>query len=534
MHSLLPMSRDTANPVRHVGPAIEDQSQTNTVPFFVGDGHGIGAAIRASDDGDIVNHVMIPAATAKALAPEDLEYLQAKHCFALPSQTVCTSLIEAYFRYTHSTFPIIDGPAFLDDYAKGGLHRLNLLLLWSMFSVSASYIPESDVAAAGFPTKMSMKESIVKRAKLLFDLSLENDKIVLLQSALLLSFWFNDSEDVMQSWYWTGIAFSTAQTIGVHRNPNARKKNTSITKRQRHLWRNIWSACLMRDAWLSLGMGRPLRLNKEDSDCPMPTTVDNAPMNEALVLHGEELWSSSEALGLAKVWQSVLTTTDALREILCARYRLHPTPLLFSQIDSLVVNLKDNGGCDEEESRKSRPLVVAKRHLNLHKQAALNTLYMAEGSTTKVRAAASATNDILREFMSDETIVYAAPISIPLMYPAIHVHLMDKRSSKALQRQLSEHSLSLCLMFLSGLQDNYPAAGIVHKLLTATQTAQANDMVTDTSMLAVPAVSSLPADGTHLGYPSPFSWPSDMSVSSDVSNPFNETPALPFQPSINS
>ena len=522
--------RDAIDPADNVNSATEGEPRPTTVPFFVGDGHGIGAAIRASDYEHSINHVMIPAATAKALAPEDLEYLQAKHCFALPNLKVCTSLIEAYFRYIHPTFPVIDGPAFLEDYANGGLHRLNLLLLWSMFSVSASYIVDSDLAAVGFSTKMSMKESIVKRAKLLFDLSLENDKIVLLQSALLLSFWFNDSEDVMQSWYWTGIAFSTAQTIGIHRNPNARRKNTSISKKQRHLWRNIWSACVMRDAWLSLGMGRPLRLNKEDSDCPVPTIVDNAAMNEALVLHGKKLWSGSEALALAKVWQSVLTTTDALREILCARYRLRPTSLSSSQIDLLVGTLKDHGGCDDEERTKSRPLAVAGRHLNLHKHAALNALYMAEGSTTKVRAAASATNDILRQFMSDDTIDYAAPTSIPLIYPAIHVHLMDKRSSKPLQRQLSEHNLSLCLMFLSGLQDNYPAAGIIHRLLTTAQTAQSSDMTMDTSTLVVPPVPSLPVDATYLGYASPFSWPSEMSISSDVSVPFNDAPALSFQP----
>ena len=45
----------------------------------------------------------------------------------------------------------------------------------------------------------------------------ENDKLVLVQSALLLSFWFDDAEDIKQSWYWTGIAFGIAQALGLHR-----------------------------------------------------------------------------------------------------------------------------------------------------------------------------------------------------------------------------------------------------------------------------------------------------------------------------
>ena len=525
--------QDTVDHADNANSAVEDNSQSKTVPFFVGDGHGIGAVLRARDDGDSTTHVLIPLATAEALAPEDLQYLQMKHCFSLPDESVCIALIEAYFYYVHSTFPVIDGLTFLEEHARGGLHRFNLLLLWSMFSVSASYISHSHVVTAGFSTKLSMKESIVKRAKLLFDLSLENDKIVLLQSALLLSFWFSDSEDVMQSWYWTGIAFSTAQTIGIHRDPDSKKKNASISKRQRHLWRNIWSACLVRDAWLSFGMGRPLRLNKEESDCPMPALVDNRPMLEALTLHGNKLWASSEALVLAKVWQSVLTTTDVLREILHARYRRNPTGLSSSLTNSLVGTLEDDSNGDEGEGGMTRPLVVAKRHSNLHKQAALNAMYMVGKSTIakdKVRAAASATNDILRDFISDETIEYAAPVSIPLIYPAIHAHLMDKRSSKPLQRQLSEHSLSLCLMFLSGLKDNYPSAGIVHRLLTATQTQRCADEATHISTLAVPPKSLFPIDGTYLGYPSPFSWPSDMSTSSELSVPFIDAPAFSFSP----
>lgn len=59
-----------------------------------------------------------------------------------------------------------------------------------MFSVSASYISEPLLNRAEYETHKEFKEDIAKREKLLFDLSSENDKIILVQSPLLLGFWF--------------------------------------------------------------------------------------------------------------------------------------------------------------------------------------------------------------------------------------------------------------------------------------------------------------------------------------------------------
>jgi hypothetical protein len=102
----------------------------------------------------------------------------------------------------------------------------------------------------------------MQRAKLLFGLSPENDKIVLVQSALL-SFWFANTEDVKQSWYWTSIAFGIGQTLGLHRM--VKVAPTQISDRQRALWRTIWHCCMIRDVWQAFGMGRPLRI--QASDC---------------------------------------------------------------------------------------------------------------------------------------------------------------------------------------------------------------------------------------------------------------------------
>jgi hypothetical protein len=50
--------------------------------------------------------------------------------------------VEAYFKFFYPLFQITDAQYFLGRYKKNGVQQINLLLLWSIFSVSASYISE--------------------------------------------------------------------------------------------------------------------------------------------------------------------------------------------------------------------------------------------------------------------------------------------------------------------------------------------------------------------------------------------------------
>jgi Fungal Zn(2)-Cys(6) binuclear cluster domain len=112
---------------------------TNTAPLFVGDQHGIAALLETDRPTALgKKHFMIPTVTAELLEPDDLHYLKIKGCFSLPDADVCESLVQCYFEFVHSSFPVLDAKAFLDAYAESGVQAINLLLLWSMFSVATS------------------------------------------------------------------------------------------------------------------------------------------------------------------------------------------------------------------------------------------------------------------------------------------------------------------------------------------------------------------------------------------------------------
>lgn len=396
--------------------------------------------------GDILNcvtrtkhrHFLVPTEVEKALSPEDLAYLQQKGCFSLPSES--RALIKAYFDFVHPAFPIIDGPAFCRDCADGRLDRINLLLLWSMLSVAASYVP-------GCATH-SIKRSFVERATLLFHLTHENDKIVLVQSALLLSFWFDEAEDIKQSWYWTGIAFSMAQSLGLHQDfPGPSVQHETVRC-------NLWRACTVRDVWLSFGMGRPLRLHSEDWSVPSKPSSDYQFCDIALFDDPMQLYNETTRAEFLATWQRLIELSCFLRR-------------LISTGSSRSLNLSDASGAladDVGTDGALIPLKVLRRHFKLHQCAVRAAYYKNQDDAIEVNNSILETTSTLQAFMADSTIEYVAPTAIPLLVPAISAYL---REDEVESRRDLVGAIDIYVQFLKAIETNFPAAAILKRLVLA-------------------------------------------------------------------
>ncbi|KIW94734.1 uncharacterized protein Z519_04711 [Cladophialophora bantiana CBS 173.52] len=457
-----------------LGAGISSPSATIPASVFIGDKHGYGAVLDATVGGNVADrYLLIATTTGKSLAPEDLEYLRAKGCFSLPSEKVCSELIKVYFCFVHPTFPVLDGAAFLRDYANQGLSHMNLLLVWSMFSVAASYISDTTMQVAGYKSRIMMKDSIVTRAKLLYQLSHENDKTVLLQAALLLSFWFVDADDVMQSWYWSGIAFGLAQTLGLHRDPCSAHQHTQYA-----FGRTLWWCCMLRDAWLAFSMGRPLRLNRDHCSTSMPLIPETQLSYQGMVFESKEFYSSGDAAAFAEIWHRLLITSEALRELLGERHKPRQSRRSSTHVDELSSRVFSHSEAFIGlKSKISLPRRVAMGQLQLYEQAALIALLRPdrpEQTGERLRAAAAASTSALQAFINDGTVAYAGPVSIPLIAPAMHTFLLAMKSSNPLLRKVAVNNLDLHFLFLSELEENYPAASIVHNLFKAAKESVAS------------------------------------------------------------
>lgn len=108
-------------------------------------------------------------------------------------------------------------------------------------------------------------------------MDIERDKVTVIQSVLLMSHRYADTEDRSGPWHWIGVAITLSHTVGLHRNSglgNSTRLDYPYFDRQMFTWRRIWWSCFYRQTWLSLSHGRPMRTHLDDYDMPMPLPED--------------------------------------------------------------------------------------------------------------------------------------------------------------------------------------------------------------------------------------------------------------------
>ena len=67
-----------------------------------------------------------------------MEYLRHEKAFDKLPDDICDDLIRCYFSHVHFFLPIVDAPAFLNEYTNNGRQNISLLLFWSMLLAAAN------------------------------------------------------------------------------------------------------------------------------------------------------------------------------------------------------------------------------------------------------------------------------------------------------------------------------------------------------------------------------------------------------------
>lgn len=172
----------------------------------------------------------------------------------------------------------------------------------------------------------------------------------------------------MKPWYWTGTAISLCQIMGLHRCPSSAWSDSSIPERQQRLWRRLWWSCFFRDRWLSLTMGRPLRIDLRDCDTVMPSSVDMLSDMTGLPEAVASAYIPTDLPRLADCWVTMIHLSKLLGDVLSLSYRpLGPHPSLqqveATETEILLFQFPDNSDAD-----RSRLATFYMYHLQLHYQ----------------------------------------------------------------------------------------------------------------------------------------------------------------------
>ena len=198
---------------------------------------------------------------------EDLEFLQRKGAFLIPETGFRNELLRCFVQYVYPFLPVLDLQEFLNTVEKDDpSDTVSLLLFQAVVFAATAYIDMRYLLAQGYMTRKAARKAFFEKVKLLYDFDYEVDRVTVVQSVLLMTYWYESPDDPKDVWHWLGIAVSVARTIGL----NCDTSNAPLmSPQQRRLWKRIWWSCYMRDRLIAIGMRRPMRINEGDFDVAM-------------------------------------------------------------------------------------------------------------------------------------------------------------------------------------------------------------------------------------------------------------------------
>ncbi|KAL4802879.1 fungal-specific transcription factor domain-containing protein [Aspergillus unguis] len=447
------------------------------------------------------------------LQKEDVDYLAMKGALTVPDITLRNELLKAYVHYVHTYMPLLDLEDFLQTIVQNdGIRRMSLLLFQAVMFAGTAFIDLKHLQAAGYTSRKSARKAFFQRARLLYDFDYEVDRISLVQSLLLMTYWYETPDDQKDTWHWMGVSLSLAHTIGLHRDP----ANSRMDIRRQRMWKRIWWSTYTRDRLIALGMRRPMRVKDDDCDVPMLTLDDFefhpfSPEIASMVGNSEILQSVSHQRELASMFIEKAKLCLCVSHVLSAQYSVLSHKFGGTMETTMMLVPKKSAAetfevrrCDQEledwlahlpseiqySSAAPAKLSEAEEVLHSHR-ALLKMVYLTTSSAlhrpqvlpaipfpsmdtelqdisrNKVRFAAIEITNIAQDLHSLDLTRYFPTTGVTVLLPAVIIHLLDIKSSDPNVRMTSLQRFYQCMRILQRLREIYASADFATSFLEA-------------------------------------------------------------------
>ncbi|OAA75780.1 cutinase transcription factor 1 beta [Akanthomyces lecanii RCEF 1005] len=452
------------------------------------------------------------------ITPEDVSYLQMKGALTLPAIPLQNALLQAYVEYIHPFMPLMDLHPFLSivNSRNGFNGQMSLLLYHAVLFAATASVDMRLLREAGYTSRKAARKAFFQKTRLLYDFDYESDRLVLVQSLLLMTYWYETPDDQKDTWHWMGVAISLAHTIGLHRKPGA----NSMTNSKRKLWKRIWWSCFMRDRLIALGMRRPTRIKDEDFDVPMLTESDfeiqalaenNSLLpSECVVIRDVAMqrelatlciYKAKLCLGIShmlKTQYSVLIR-DNMKPENTTNSTMMLFPNKFDNVDAVdTIDAELRAWADSlPESCQYRPLTQAdieggrstvtvhRTLLHMAHQTTISALHrpqflpssptqmpttsrqVQDMSRVKVRDSAMQITRMVTELHNFRLEKYLPTTGVTVILPAMIIHLLEMKSSSKEARERATIGFRQCMRVMEKLREIYSAADYATGFLDA-------------------------------------------------------------------
>ncbi|KAG0689901.1 Set1/Ash2 histone methyltransferase complex subunit ASH2 [Pichia californica] len=202
---------------------------------------------------------------------DQIEYkiLEDMGCLTLPDEKTCWECIDNFFEFINPQLPIIDKTNFYETYSDLR-NPPSLLLLYSVLFVGAWHAnSESENPEEQFES-VRIAQLFFKRARFLYEYSIECEPIALIQSLFCFSFNNETMSNIAKNdYYWIHIAICVAYEYGFHLKPS---KNLPPYKKK--MQKRLWWLLYYKDRITAFGYARPSAININDCDQDILTLDD--------------------------------------------------------------------------------------------------------------------------------------------------------------------------------------------------------------------------------------------------------------------
>ncbi|KAJ5893078.1 hypothetical protein N7504_009769 [Penicillium tannophilum] len=458
------------------------------------------------------------------IAREDLEFLRFRGALTIPESGLRNELLRSYIQWVHSFMPVLNLQELLRCVAENDPDgNISVLLFQAVMFVGTAFVDIKHLQAAGYSTRKDARNAFFIRLRLLYSLDCEEDRIVILQTVLLMTYW-SDPENSLQRdiWDWIGVCNTQAHSIGLNKDPST----AEIDPRLKRLRTRLWWCLYSRDRLIAMGMRRPLQVNEGTSNVPMlkPEDFDFEPFSKSAVglFHCRQLEDVSHQRRLATMFIEKVKLCQCIGRVIFAQYA--PSQRQFGATDRTTVTLVPRQASESEFTRCSQKLdswlaglpkdaqfIPASRNnfrdgedvLLLH-GAMLRMLYHATSSAlhrpwaahtkdqsksrtewrnaarTKMHEAATGITHIVQGLNQLNLTRFLPQSGVTVILPAAVAHLSNSVSDNPAIRESSLHNFQRCIHVLHSLKDMYPAANVEFANLEAAIKLQSGNYTNNT------------------------------------------------------
>lgn len=338
--------------------------------------------------------------------------------------------------------------------------------------------------------------------QLLYSLDCEEDRIVILQTVLLMTYW-SDQENSPQRdiWDWIGVCNTQAHSIGLNRDSSTATEMDSKTKRLRT---RLWWSLYTRDRLIAMGLRRPTQVSEGTCSVPMLKLedFDFEPFHPSVLrmFHCHQLENDFHQKRLATMFIEKVKLCQWIGRVLFAQYA--PSHRSFGTTNQTTITLVPRQASESELARCSQKLdswanglpkdaqftpamnnfkdgedvlLLHSAMLRMLYHATISALYrpwalgsnrdqpkprleLANTARTKIHDAAAGITHIIQRLSQFNLTRFLPQSGVTVILPAAIAHLTNSTSENPAIRETSIYNFRRCIQALHTLKEIYPAA----------------------------------------------------------------------------